>query len=129
MAKTVIRSQILGDGTETSRGVKVGNMIFLQGHVSTDANGQVIGKGDMRAQTARVFERMRIALEEVGATMADLCTYTAYVTDISKRAEFSEVRNQYINKANPAAGTLVEVTGLASPDYMIEIEGIAVTAP
>jgi enamine deaminase RidA (YjgF/YER057c/UK114 family) len=66
-------------------------------------------------------------LEEVGATMADMVQYTAYVTDVSKLNEFQEVRDKYINKANPAAGTLVEVKSLAFPDYLIEIEGIAVT--
>jgi enamine deaminase RidA (YjgF/YER057c/UK114 family) len=59
--------------------------------------------------------------------MADMVQYTAYVTDVSKLNEFQEVRDKYINKANPAAGTLVEVKSLAFPDYMIEIEGIAVT--
>ena len=127
MAKTVIRSQKLGDGDDGARGVKVGNMIFLQGHVAVDANRQVVCVGDMRGQTERVFERMRIALEEVGATMADIVQYTAYVTDMSKLDEFQQARNQYINKANPAAGTLVEVKSLAHPDYLIEIEGIAVT--
>ena len=70
---------------------------------------------------------MRIALEEVGATMADMVQYTAYVTDVSKLNEFLEVRERYTNKANPAAGTLVEVKSLAYPEYLIEIEGTAVT--
>lgn len=127
MAKQVIRSQQLGDGNDASRGVRVGNFIFLQGHVSVDANRQVTGKGDMTAQTERVFERMRIALEDAGATMADLVQYTAYVTDISKIAEFQVVRDRYVNKSNPAAGTLVEVKALGNPEFMLEIEGIAVT--
>ena len=127
MAKQVIRSQQLGDGNDASRGVRVGNFIFLQGHVSVDANRQVTGKGDMTAQTERVFERMRIALEDAGATMADLVQYTAYVTDISKIPEFQVVRDRYVNKSNPAAGTLVEVKALGNPEFMLEIEGIAVT--
>ena len=127
MAKQVIRSQQLGDGNDASRGVRVGNFIFLQGHVSVDANRQVTGKGDMTAQTERVFERMRIALEDAGATMADLVQYTAYVTDISKIAEFQVVRDRYVNKSNPAAGTLVGVKALGNPEFMLEIEGIAVT--
>ena len=104
MAKTVIRSQKLGDGDDGARGVKVGNMIFLQGHVAVDANRQVVCVGDMRGQTERVFERMRIALEEVGATMADIVQYTAYVTDMSKLDEFQQARNQYINKATQPLG-------------------------
>ena len=57
-----------------------------------DNNRQVVCVGDTRGQTERVFERMRIALEEVGATMADIVQYIAYVTDVSKLNEFQEVR-------------------------------------
>lgn len=100
-------------------------VVFVSGQVSKDADGNVVGKGDMRAQIERVGENVRHCLEAAGATVADIVQTVTYVTDIDEFFKYPEIRNRLFGPALPTS-TTVEVRRLAGPDYMVEVSAIAV---
>ena len=85
----------------------------------------MIGRGDIEAQTVSVFESLEETLASAGATCADLVKITVFATKLEYRAKIGEVRVRYI-AAPPPASTFVVVASLADPDFLVEIEGIAV---
>jgi enamine deaminase RidA (YjgF/YER057c/UK114 family) len=105
--------------------VPAGRTLYIAGQVAFDAEGKVVGKGDVRAQTEQVFRNLKIALESAGATFADVVKLNWYVRDISQIAVYREVRDQFLESGPRPASTLVEVKGLALEDFLIEIEAIA----
>ena len=124
--KQIFNSPRMGDTENVARIVKVGNLLFIMGHVAVDdQRKEVVGKGDMKAQARRCLERIKIALEDAGASMDDLVKMTTYVTDISRMSEVHEARKEFMPRGG-VAGTGVEVKALVDPDMMIEIEGIVV---
>ena len=131
MDKTVLQSQKLAKPAGIfSPGVKVGagNLIFVSGQVARNAAGEIVGEGDIRAQTRQAIENVKAVLEAAGATIDDIVKVTVFVTDVTQLAAIHEVRAEYFKRDYPAS-TLVEVKGLVSPELLIEIEAIAVTAP
>jgi 2-iminobutanoate/2-iminopropanoate deaminase len=104
-----------------------GRHVFVAGQVALDANGQVVGKGDIVAQTRQVMENLRIALEAAGAGFADVVKVVNYITDVELFGQMAEVRREYLVEPFPVS-TLVEVPALIFPDLMIEIEALAVVA-
>jgi enamine deaminase RidA (YjgF/YER057c/UK114 family) len=106
--------------------VVAGTTIYLAGAVSgRDASGNVVGRGDIEAQAVAVFENLKETLASTGATFADLTKITVFATKLEYRAKIGEVRARYI-RAAPPASTFVVVASLADPDFLVEIEGIAV---
>jgi len=102
-----------------------GKVLHVSGQVAQDATGSVMGKGDIRAQTRQVLENIRTVLASAGGTMDDVARVTVYVTDMSGLAQIHEVRAQYFRRPYPAS-TLVEVRSLVKPEYLIEIDAVAV---
>jgi enamine deaminase RidA (YjgF/YER057c/UK114 family) len=99
--------------------------IFVSGQVPRDSAGNVVGKGDMRAQLEQVCENVKICLEAAGATLADLVQTTTYVTDIEAIFSCIDVRVRYFEPGMPTS-TTVEVSRLAHPDFLVEISAVAV---
>jgi 2-iminobutanoate/2-iminopropanoate deaminase len=109
-----------------SSAVAAGSTIYLAGAVSgRDAAGNVIGRGDIEAQTVAVFESLKETLTAAGATFADLTKITVFTTKLEYRAKIGAVRARYI-RDDPPASTFVVVTSLADPEFLVEIEGVAV---
>jgi 2-iminobutanoate/2-iminopropanoate deaminase len=108
-----------------SQGVKVGNLVFVSGQIAKNANDEVVGKGDIRAQTRQCIENLKAVLEAGGATLGNVVKVTVYVTDMEHLKTVHEVRAEYFKEKYPAS-TLVEVSRLTNQDCMIEIEAIAV---
>ena len=108
-----------------SQGVKMENMVFVSGQVSKNSKGEVVGKGDIRAQTKQCLENLKHVLEAGGATLDNVVKVTVYVTDMEDLRAIHEVRAEYFKEKYPAS-TLVEVNGLATQGCMIEIEAIAI---
>jgi enamine deaminase RidA (YjgF/YER057c/UK114 family) len=106
-----------------------GTTIYLAGQVSADASGSVVGAGDFAAQARQVFANLRTALASVGATFEDVVKTTTYVVNYSPdlRAALQAAREEAYGSARPAS-TLVGVQALAAPEYLIEVEAIAVLA-
>jgi enamine deaminase RidA (YjgF/YER057c/UK114 family) len=104
--------------------VPAGRTLYISGQVAFDAQGNVVGKGDVRAQTEQVFRNLKTAVESAGATMADVVKINWYVRDVSQIAVYREVRNQFFGSGPYPASTLVEVKGLVLEDLLIEVEAI-----
>jgi reactive intermediate/imine deaminase len=102
-----------------------GRTVYIAGQVALDAQGRVVGAGDLAAQTRQVFANLDIALKAAGATFANVVKTNYYLRDASQVAVIREIRSKYFTKELPAS-TLVEVPRLANPDFLIEIEVIAV---
>jgi enamine deaminase RidA (YjgF/YER057c/UK114 family) len=98
--------------------------IFIAGQLARDRHGNLVGKGDMRAQLRQVGENIKAALAAAGATLNDVVKTTTYVTDIDEFFKHVEVRMEYFG-ALPTS-TTVEVRRLAHPDFLVEVEVIAV---
>jgi 2-iminobutanoate/2-iminopropanoate deaminase len=108
-----------------SMGVLVGDTIYVSGHVAQDADGKVVGKGDMAAQTRQVFANIEAVLAEAGATLEDVVKITTYITDMSAYAAFSAVRAEMFPNAGMASATVAGAV-LVSDDFLVEVEAIAV---
>lgn len=108
-------------------GVKVtsGTLVFVSGCVATDRDGQIVGRGDVAAQTRQLMENMKAVLASAGATFKDVVKINNYVTDASQYPKIAAIRNQYLTAPYPAS-TLVEVKSLLYPEFLVEIEAIAV---
>jgi enamine deaminase RidA (YjgF/YER057c/UK114 family) len=103
-----------------------GQLIVIAGQVALDAQGALIGAGDFAAQTAQVFRNLIAALEAVEAGPRNLVKLTTFVTDLSQLAAFREVRDQFLDPGHPPASTLVQVVRLFRPEFLIEIEALAI---
>jgi 2-iminobutanoate/2-iminopropanoate deaminase len=104
-----------------------GRIVFCAGAVAYDADGELVGKGDIVAQTRQVMENLRLALEAAGATFDDVVKVTNYVTDAELWRQVLPVRAEYLHEPFPAS-TFVEVKALMFPDLLIEIEAVAVVS-
>jgi enamine deaminase RidA (YjgF/YER057c/UK114 family) len=106
-----------------------GRTVYVSGQVSVDAKGEVVGKGDLRAQTQQAFENVRTALAAVAATFRDVVKMNLYVVGLRPEhvPVIREVRSRYVATEQPPASTLVGVSALVGADWLIEIEVVAVT--
>lgn len=105
--------------------VRGGRLIFVSGQLARDRHGNLVGRGDMRAQIRQVGENVKAALEAAGADLADLVRTTTYVTDIDEFFRHVDVRMEYFGAALPTS-TTVEVRRLSHPDFLVEVEALAV---
>jgi reactive intermediate/imine deaminase len=105
--------------------VVAGGLVFVSGIVPVNSEGQLVGEGDVVAQAEAVFEAMRIVLAAAGATPADVVKVTVFLTNIDDRPAINPVRQEFFGEARPAS-TLVEVSRLAVPGAMLEVEAVAV---
>jgi enamine deaminase RidA (YjgF/YER057c/UK114 family) len=103
-----------------------GRTVYIAGQVAFDSTGAVVGEGDFTAQAEQVYLNLERALQSVGGTMADLVKTTTFITDIKNLPSLREVRSRRLSKAQPPANTLLQVSSLARPDLLIEIEAVAV---
>ncbi len=100
-------------------------MLFIAGQVAYDAKGGAAHAGDFKAQARACLEALRAQVEAGGGTMRDIVKVNTYLTDIRHRAEYGAIREEFFGKKLPAS-TLVAVTALAQPEFLIEIEAVAV---
>jgi enamine deaminase RidA (YjgF/YER057c/UK114 family) len=108
--------------------VSPGKLAYISGQVSLNADGEVVGEGDLRTQATQVYANLKIALAAVGANFSDVVKLNTYVVNLQPEhaAILREVRQTQIPQAPPPASTLVGVTGLARKEFMIEVEAVAV---
>jgi 2-iminobutanoate/2-iminopropanoate deaminase len=104
--------------------VRAGRMLFISGMEPKDEHGNSVGKGDVTLQARQVHENLKRCLAAGGATFADVCKVTVFVRNIADRAKINVVRKEYFGHARPAS-TLVEISRLASDDFLVEIEAVA----
>jgi enamine deaminase RidA (YjgF/YER057c/UK114 family) len=105
-----------------------GTMVFIAGQVAVDAQGQIVGRGDIQAQAVQVFENLKLALGAAGATFEDVLKLTIFIKDLTPEARKAVmgVRSRYISHANPPAATMIGIDQLVEADLLVEIEAVAV---
>lgn len=101
-----------------------GALLFISGQVALDRDGRLVGEGDLHRQAEQVLENIRLILADHQATMADVVKVTVFVRDIGAFSSLSELRLRYFPSDGPAS-TIVEVSALAWPEFLIEIEAVA----
>jgi 2-iminobutanoate/2-iminopropanoate deaminase len=117
----------LAEPTGYSHVVEVigGRTIYIAGQVALDQSGKVVGPGDFKAQARQVLENLKVALSAGGATFRNVVKVNTYVTDMSQVQALRDLRAEYFT-GNLPASTLVQVQALARPEFLLEIEAIAV---
>jgi 2-iminobutanoate/2-iminopropanoate deaminase len=100
-------------------------ILYIAGQVDYDAQGNCAHPGDFKAQTRGVLTALKAQVEAGGGTVANIVKMNTYVTDMRDRAEYGPIRNEFFGGKAPAS-TMVAVSALAHPDFLIEIEAIAV---
>jgi reactive intermediate/imine deaminase len=101
-----------------------GRLLYISGQVAWDAAGNIVGKGDVRAQAKQVFENLRGVLRAAGGDLANLMKITTYITRIEDFPAVAQVRGEVFQGELPAS-TLIVVKSLFHPDFLLEIEGVA----
>lgn len=104
-----------------SRAVVIGNTIEVSGTVAVDADNNLIGKGDAYAQTKFILQKVESVLKDAGFAMSDVVRTRMFVTDISKWEDIGRAHGEFFKSIKPATA-MIEVKGLISPDYLVEIE-------
>jgi reactive intermediate/imine deaminase len=128
MAERITPPEFAAPTGPWSPGVKAqpGEMLFIAGCVSVDADGNVVAPGDIVAQTHQVMKNFQAVVETAGMSMADVVKITNYLLDVRDYPAMAAVRQQYLHEPYPAS-TMVEVTGFLYQGLLVEIEGIAIT--
>jgi reactive intermediate/imine deaminase len=101
-----------------------GVLLFVSGQVAFDADGTLVGEGDMARQTEQVFQNLKAVLEANGAAFEQVVKLATFMTDISQLQAMRDVRVRYLPDPPPAS-TTVEVSGLFRPEALIEVEAVA----
>ncbi len=108
--------------------VRASRMIFIAGQTALDRAGQVVGRNDFAAQADQVFRNLGAALRSAGCTASNLVKLTVFLRDMDNLQAYREARNRFFATVSPPAApavTLVEVSNLYGPDFLIEIEAVA----
>jgi 2-iminobutanoate/2-iminopropanoate deaminase len=106
-----------------------GKIVYIAGQVALDKSGNLVGKDDFRAQLEQVFENLKAAVEASGGdfnSVIKLNYYCAASVDPSQLTVVREVRDKYVNTANPPTSTFVFVQRLVRPEWLIEVDAVAV---
>jgi 2-iminobutanoate/2-iminopropanoate deaminase len=111
--------------TQTMKVTGANTVLFISGQVAYDAKGQPGHPGDFAAQARATYAALKAQVEAGGGTLANVVKLTTYLVDIRHRSELAAIREEYFGKKGPAS-TLVGVTALAQPGWLIEVEAIAV---
>lgn len=108
-----------------SRAVKIGNTVEVTGTVAVDDNGNLVGGNNAYEQTKFIIQKIEKVLQKAGASLKDVVRTRMFVTDISRWEEFGKAHGEFFKDIKPCT-TMVEVSKLISPEYLIEIEATAI---
>jgi len=125
MPKCVIRSPKVAESSlPLSQATLAGNVLYIHGAVALNERGEIVGKGDIRAQTRQALENIRALVEAAGGSLLDVTQATVYLTDFADAPGMNEVYRSYFPVDPPARATVR--VGLGHPDFLIEIQSTAV---
>jgi enamine deaminase RidA (YjgF/YER057c/UK114 family) len=108
--------------------VRAGRLIVIAGQTALDRDGKLVGKDDFAAQAGQVFRNLSAALRSVGCSASDLVKLTVFLRDMGDLSTYREARNRFFATVTPPAApavTLIEVSKLYAPEFLIEIEAMA----
>ena len=100
-------------------------IVYISGQVGLNEDGSIAGIGDPRQQIEQTYRNLGAALTAAGATFSDVVKLTTYLVDIAHLPLIREVRPRYFVAEHPPASTLVAVTALARPEFLVEVEAVA----
>lgn len=130
MSESVNRSIVTPPGLATPAGhyshgvvVESTRTLYVAGQVALDREGNLMGPGDPTAQAVQVFENIRLVVEEAGGRIEDIAKTSVFLVDLAHRAPVGEVRRDFFG-GEPPANTLLVVSSLASPEFLVEVEAI-----
>jgi enamine deaminase RidA (YjgF/YER057c/UK114 family) len=103
-----------------------GRLVAIAGQVALDADGNLVGRDDPDAQIHQVFQNVGAALAAVGASFDDVIRLTYFLTDLSILPAVRQARDRYVDTQRPPASTAVQVAGLVRPEFLLEVEALAV---
>ena len=109
-----------------SPATSVGNAVFVSGHVSVDAQGNLVGDGDAGVQSEQAFANVEAALTAAGAAMADVTKITCFLVNVADYDAYAAVRLEIFPENGPASSTVL-VKELVKPEFLVEIKAIAIT--
>jgi enamine deaminase RidA (YjgF/YER057c/UK114 family) len=110
-----------------SPATRVGNTVFTSGQVSADAGGSLVGEGDSGAQAKQCFDNVEAALKAAGASMSDVTKITAFLVDVGDYPAYAAERLRRFPEDGPASSTVI-IKALVLPEYLVEIEAVAMIA-
>jgi enamine deaminase RidA (YjgF/YER057c/UK114 family) len=105
--------------------VRGGRLVYISGQIALDAQGKLVGKGDLEAQADQIFRNLGAALAAVGCTARNVVKFTVFMRDVNDVAAYRRARDRFMGEGPRPASTLVEVSKLVSEDFLIEIEAVA----
>ena len=125
---THLKPSALAPARGYSHGVQAvgGHSVFIAGQVALDREGHLVGADDLAAQAEQVFQNLQAVLEDAGAGFGDVVKLGFYLLDLAGFDVVRAVRDRFIDTQRPPASTAVAVAGLVSPQFLIEVDAIAV---
>jgi 2-iminobutanoate/2-iminopropanoate deaminase len=103
--------------------VRFGDLLFVSGLAALDSSGQLVGQGDVVAQTRQIFANFKTVLDAAGADFGDVLKVTVFLIDVGHRTQINPVRQEFFGNARPAS-TLIGVKELALPGMLVEIDAV-----
>ncbi len=103
-----------------------GKLVFIAGQVALDQKGELVGRDDYTAQTRQVFENLKLAVSAAGGSLRDIVKLNYYCVDVSHMPEVRAVRDTCLDRENYPVSTAVEVRRLVRPEFLIEIDAVAI---
>ncbi len=124
-AHTILKLNSVHKTTGYSHCARAGNTLYIAGQVAQDKGGKLVGKGDIELQAKQVYANLKSILTEAGGGLPNIVKMTTFITHYASLEGYRKVRSQVFTEPYPP-NTLLVVESLASPDFMIEIEAVAV---
>ena len=125
MAHEILKLKSVHPTMGYSHVAKAGNTLYIAGQVAQDVEGNLVGKGDFEAQARQAYTNLKNILEEAGGSLQCIVKMTTFLTHHNYVETYRSVRNEFFSEPF-APNTLLIIESLASPDYLIEVEAVAV---
>ena len=125
MAHDILKLQSVHSTVGYSHAAKAGNTLYIAGQIAQDVDGNLVGRGDIEAQVRQIYTNLTNIMEEAGGRLQNVVKMSTFLTHYSYIETFSSVRNEYFSEPFPP-NTLLIVESLALPDFMVEVEAVAI---
>jgi len=125
MAHEILKLKSVHPTVGYSHVAKAGNTLYIAGQVAQDVEGNLVGKGDFEAQARQAYTNLKNIIEEAGGSLKNIVKMTTFLTHHNYVETYRSVRNEFFSEPF-APNTLLIIESLASPDYLIEVEAVAV---